>query len=152
MPFVPRTPTFGRVLAAGLFATLAAVTAIVALRAAALFLFEVDPGFTPIQSPSAMIATSAAGVGATLVLALLVRTAERPVERFLRLSGIVFGVSLLPPLALLVLQGPYPGTTVATVGTLVLMHVVAALTVVGVTLDILTERRPLRAHEGSSAL
>lgn len=136
-----------RILGSGLLAAVAAATANGLLRALALRYMNIDPGFLPLQSTSAISFTLIGGVAATLVLVVLSRASERPLERFARISMIVLMVSLIPDFALLIVNNGYAGTNAASVGTLMLMHFVAAGLIVGISLWGITRDNPFHTHD-----
>lgn len=139
----PRIP-LPRLVFSGLVATLLAVGAIALVRYVALYVIAVDPGFAPLQGWSAPLYTAIAGVGATAVYALLARYSERPTHRFLLVSTVVLLLSFLPDLALLIANGPFPGTNAMTVGILSLMHFIAAGIIVGGLLWGVHAQNPLK--------
>lgn len=127
----------GRVWWVGLAAVALATLVNGLVRLAALALMEVDPGFTPLQSPAFLPFTIIGGGAGVLVFALLARRARRPFTTFQIVAAVALVVSLLPDLGLL---GRMPGANAATVGTLMLMHGLTAAIIVGM-LSALTRKR-----------
>jgi len=127
----------GRVWWVGLAAVALATLVNGLVRTLALALMEVDPGFLPLQSPAFLPFTIIGGGLGVLVFALLARRARRPFTTFQIVAAVALVVSLLPDLGLL---GSMPGANAATVGTLMLMHVLTAGIVVGM-LSALTRKR-----------
>jgi hypothetical protein len=135
-----RHVSVARILVAGAFAAALATIANLAVRAAAISAFGISPAFTPLHVQYPIAFTVIGGLGASIVLAVLSRADERPIDRFLRVSAVVLLLSLVPDLYLLVVRQGYPGTTVASAGTLMVMHVVAALIIVPTILWAVTGR------------
>ncbi len=120
---------WGRLVPAGALALVlaAAANAVVYLVASSLGAMpqNVDAnGQGPITLPM-VVATSAVGaVAGTLVYAVVGRLARRPVHVFRLVSVLALVLSLVGPLTI-------PGAPAAMVGALLLMHTIAAVTVVG---------------------
>ena len=120
---------WGRLVPAGALALVlaAAANAVVYLVASSLGAMPQDVdanGQGPITLPM-VAATSAAGaVAGTLVYALIGRFARRPVRVFRAVSALALVLSFAGPMTI-------PGAPPAMVAALLLMHVVAAIAVVG---------------------
>lgn len=117
---------FGRLWLVCLLTMIAAVVVNTIISLLAKGLFPVVPTFLPLQ-PMIFIPFTVLGVlGATIVFAQIRRRAKHPISTFQRTVWIVLLVSLIPDL-LVAFFRPYPGTTLAEVGALMLMHVATAM-------------------------
>lgn len=108
---------------------LGAVAANLVLRAAALAVFDIPPGFEPLATAGPTVFLTVVGVGAGLGVAVAVdKRSERPVPLFQRIVVVALLLSLLPDLWMLTDSGgeAFPGATVPAVVTLIVQHVAAA--------------------------
>lgn len=121
-----------RVALAGLVAVVAAVVAIalVYFIGGALVSYHQDFQVLATVGPAVSF-TLFAGIGATLVYALVLRLSRRPVRTFGIIAAVVFLLMLIPDLTLV---PGMPGVTGGQTAVLLTMHVVAALVLVGVLL------------------
>lgn len=131
----------GRIWPVGLLAVLLAVVANLLVRTIGVALFNVSNEFLALTVGPTIMFTVVGVLGAVVVFAIIARVATRPIRLFRRIAGITLLVSLLPDLAMLIAPA-FPGTTPATVGVLMVEHIVAALISVGL-LTTLT-RQPAR--------
>ena len=120
---------WGRLVPAGALALVvaAAANAVVYLVASSLGAVPQDVdanGQGPITLPMVVAMSAAGAVAGTLVYALVGRFVRRPVRVFRLVSALALVLSFVGPLTI-------PGAPAAMVGALLLMHVVAAVTVVG---------------------
>ncbi len=128
-----KTQQKGSLLKAGALAVVVSVVANHFLQAGALALLTMPHDFPPLHGPGPVVFFSVigalAGVG---VLAGIAGVSSRPIPVFRVVAGVVLVVSLIPDLWLLTESGAanFPGGTPAGVGTLMLMHLVSAATVV----------------------
>jgi hypothetical protein len=116
-----------------IMAVVGAVAATLATRALLLTVLDVPPEFPPLAGPGPTIFLTVVGaVGAVVVFAILGRVSSRPVARFRRVALIALVLSFLPDVWLLTdgAAGAFPGATPAAVGTLMVLHIVAAGVVV----------------------
>jgi hypothetical protein len=121
----PERVAWARYIWVAPLAVVASVAANVLVRTAAKALFAVPDEFMPF-SPGTFIAFTTVGVtGAVLVFALVGWLSKRPFTTYNWIAGVVLVLSWLPDIGLLVAR-PFPGITAAGVGTLMLMHLVAA--------------------------
>ena len=111
----------GRLVGAGLVATVAAMTATVLAAALARAFgvdFELPEGGESIPLPGFAVVTGFFSVLGIVVAAALMRWSAHPARRFVRVAVALTAVSLVPPL----LSGADTATTTA----LVVLHLVAA--------------------------
>ncbi len=115
---------FGRLLWAGPLTILAAVVANVLIQQIAVAVLRPDPAFMPLTFAVPIVFTILGVLGAVIVYALVGRFSRRPVSLFQRIAVITLLVSFIPDI-LMIITGFNPGTTVANVVVLIIMHVVA---------------------------
>jgi hypothetical protein len=125
-----RAPRLGmrRLWVVGLAAAALAAVANSLIRLVAVGALDVAAGFEPFAPLRPILLTVAGVLAGTGVLALLTRVSSNPVRTFriLAVPGVL--VSFIPNIVLLAADPPpFPGITGATVATLMLMHVVAAV-------------------------
>jgi hypothetical protein len=124
----------GRLLWVGPLTIVAATVANVILQQIAVALLQPDPAFLPLTVAPPIFFSVVGVLGAVIVFGLMARFAKQPVALFKRVALIVMLVSLVPDILMLV-TGFNPGTTLANVIVLMLMHVVAWL----ITVQMLTK-------------
>ena len=117
-----------RIAAATLAAAVAAVLANLALRAVAVAVFDIpQPEFEPLQVRAVAVSTASGVIAAGVVFALVARLARDPVRVFAIVAAVALVLSLWAPISLGLADPPEdPGTDAGSVGTLIVMHVVAA--------------------------
>lgn len=131
-----------RILWVGLFAVVVAATANALVSVIAVALFDVSPGFLPLRVGADVSFTVIGVVGAVVVFALVARFSRRPVWLFRRVALGALVISLVPDL-LVLYANLFPGTTVAAVVSLMVMHVVAwAVSVGTLTTLVVRDKRP----------
>jgi hypothetical protein len=119
----------------GPLAVVATVAANLIVRLAALALFDIRPNFPPLSNAGPTVAFTIIGTsGAVIVFAIISRFARRPVRLFRIIAAIVLLISFLPDVRML------PFESAAAVGTLMLMHVVAAAVSVGMLTTLAREK------------
>ena len=122
-----------------------AIISTLAVRWLALTVLSVPAEFPPLAAPFPTIFFTAIGtLGAAGVFAIVRRRAENPVSAFRRIAIVTLILSFLPDLWLLSDggSGAFPGATPTGVGVLMVLHTVAALTIVwGLTGPFRTEAR-----------
>jgi hypothetical protein len=132
----------------GLLAIIASVAANVLVRQIAVATLDISPDFVELNGNGAIItiiSLTALGVlGAVIVFALLARFARRPVLIFKRIAAVALVLSLLADILLLVASAP--GATVASVGVLMSMHVVAWAISVGALLKLAGRGREVKGN------
>jgi hypothetical protein len=114
-----------RVAGTGLLATLAAmavITAAAALARSAGVDFELPDGGEAIPLPGFAVMTGFFSAAGVLIAAALLRWSAHPAQRFVRTTLPLAAISLLPPCI--------SGGTRATIATLVVLHLIAATTVI----------------------
>lgn len=119
-----RQVALGRLLWAGPLTIVAATIASVLIQQIAVALLNPDPAFLPLTMAPPIAFTVIGVLGAVIVFGLIGRFAKNPVALFQRVALIVLIVSFIPDIMMLV-TGFNPGTTVANVVVLMIMHVVA---------------------------
>jgi hypothetical protein len=122
--------SFSRLLWVGPLAIVAATVANVILQQLAVAVLRPDPAFMPLTLMSPIVFTVVGVLGAVIVYALVGRFARNPVPLFRRIALITLVISFIPDILMLV-TGFNPGTTLANVVVLMLMHVVAWAIAVG---------------------
>jgi hypothetical protein len=127
-----------RVAAATALAAIAAVVANLLLRAVAVAVLDIpQPEFEPLRPRAVALSTLGGVIAAGVVYALVARFARDPRRTFLIVAGIALVLSLWAPLSLGLADPPEnPGTDAGSVGTLIVMHVLAAAISVPVLLRI----------------
>jgi hypothetical protein len=123
----------GRLWWVGLQALIASVLANLVIRAAAMAVFDIPAEFPPLQGPGPTIVFTVAGVlAAVIVFAAVRRFTSGAVPLFRAIAIVALLLSLTPDVWMFTTgaRPAFPGATVASVGTLMLMHVVTAATVV----------------------
>jgi Mg/Co/Ni transporter MgtE len=120
-------------LARTLLAAVAAVVANVLVRALAIAVFDIPDAFEHLALRAVIVSTLAGVFAAALVFAVIARFARDPVRTFVIVAAVALVLSLLAPLSVGLQDPPeYPGTDAASVGTLMLMHVLTAAIVVAI--------------------
>jgi uncharacterized protein DUF6069 len=127
-----------RAATATALAAIAAVVANLLLRAAAVAVFDIpQPEFEPLQARAVAISTLGGVLAAGLTYALIARLARDPRRVFVIVAAVAVVLSLWAPLSLGLADPPEnPGTDAESVGTLIVMHVLAAAISVPVLLRI----------------
>lgn len=121
----------GRLWWAGPLVIAAAIAATTVIRLVAVAVLQPDPAFMPLTPMNPIVLTFVGVLAAVIVFAVVARFARRPITAFKRIALIALIVSLVPDLLMLA-TGFNPGTTLANVLVLMLMHVVAwAISVYG---------------------
>lgn len=127
----------------GVLSVAGAIVAVLVVRWVAMALVDVPAEFLPLAGPSAAgFFTTALGIAAVVVYAVVRRFAKRPERTFRWISVGVLLVSFVPDLWLLSEAGAaqFEGSTRAGVVILMVLHVVAAAVIVpGLTLG--TDRK-----------
>jgi hypothetical protein len=126
----------------GLQAALAAILAVLAVQAVILAVWPELASFKPLDSYArSALFTFIPVMGATGVLAWVVKTQANPVEKFIWISAGVLLVSFIPDFVLLV-----PGRTLLSSSAAAVLHLVAGL--VTVTFLVTGYRRALQLRQG----
>jgi len=124
----PRDVDWGRYALVGL-ATIAAAVAANVVHALGSLLLGYDPRFLPLAGPGgAIVFTLIPAVVATLLYALLLRSAANPARVFTVVAVVVFVVTLIPDVTYI---PTVPGATAGQTAVLIVMHLVAAVVIVG---------------------
>ena len=130
----PTQPTervaFNRLLWVGPLVIVAATLANVILQQIAVAVLQPDPLFLPLTVMPPVIFTIVGVLGAVIVYAVIGRFSRQPVRLFRRVGLVTLVVWFIPDILMLI-TGFNPGTTVANVAVLILMHVVAWVIAVG---------------------
>jgi Family of unknown function (DUF6069) len=110
---------------------LAAVVAVVAnvlLRALAVAVFDIPDAFEHLALRAVIVSTLVGVIAAGLVYAVIARFAKDPARTFTIVAVVALGLSLFAPLSVGLQDPPeYPGTDAGSIGTMMAMHVVAAV-------------------------
>ena len=117
-----------RIAGATVVAAVAAVIANVLLRAVAVAVFDIpQPEFEPLQLRAVVVSTASGVLAGGVVFAIVARLARDPVRVFTIVAAVALVLSLWAPISLGLADPPEdPGTDAGSVGTLIVMHVVAA--------------------------
>ena len=114
----------------GLQTIVGAVIATLVVRAAAMAVLDIPAAFPPLAAPGPTIFLTVVGVfGGVGVFAAVCRWASQPIRLFRIIVAVALLVSFVPDILLLT-SDAFPGTTVASVSTLMFQHLVAAAIVV----------------------
>jgi hypothetical protein len=129
-----------RLLWAGPLAVVAAVLANAIVGALALRLLGISPRFLPLAGAQFIFLTVVGTGAGVIVFAVVSRLSKRPIRLFRLIAIIALLLSFAPDLALLAGGGgggagpramPMEGVNLISVGTLMFMHIVAAVVSVG---------------------
>jgi MFS family permease len=124
-----RTVGWGRFALVGLGTIVAAVLANVLVYSLGRAIVGYDPQFVILAEVGTTIFfTAIPALGATLLYATLLRFARRPDRTFAIIAAVVFVVATVPDFTYI---PGVPGATVGQTATLVIMHIVAAVVIVG---------------------
>ena len=115
---------FNRLLWVGPLTILAAMIANTIVWQIAVAILQPDPAFTPLTSPASIVFTFFGVLGAVVAFAVIGRISKNPITLFRRVALIALVLSFIPDLMML-WSGSFPGTTLANMLALMLMHVVA---------------------------
>ena len=121
----------GRLLWAGPLAIVAAIVANIVIQQIAVTVLQPDPQFMPLTLPVPIVFTLVGVLGAVIVYTLVARFSSRPVWLFRRIALVTLLISFIPDILMLI-TGFNPGTTLANVVALMLMHVIAWAISVGI--------------------
>jgi Family of unknown function (DUF6069) len=121
---------FSRLPWVGPLTILAAIVANVIIQQIAVAVLRPDPAFMPLTFAVPIVFTLIGVLGAVIVYAVIGRFARQPIQLFRRVALVTLVVSLIPDILMLI-TGFNPGTTLANVVVLMLMHVVAWAIAVG---------------------
>lgn len=117
-------PALRRLVWVGPLAIVAATAGNVILQQLAVAALQPDPAFMPLTLMPPIFLTVIGVLGAVLVYALVGRFARNPIPLFRRIALVTLVVSFIPDIMMLVTNFN-PGTTLANVVVLILMHIVA---------------------------
>ncbi len=132
-----RTIGWGRYALVGLGTIVAAVLANVLVYTLGSVVVEYRPDFVVLASiGGTLIFTIVPAIVAVLLYAMLLRFARRPERTFSIIAAIVLAVSIIPDFTYI---PDVPGATPSQIAILVLMHIVAAVVIVGL---LTTRTRP----------
>ena len=117
-----------RIAGATVVAAVVAVVANLLLRAVAVAVFDIpQPEFEPLQVRAVVTSTAGGVIAAGVVFAIVARFARDPVRVFVIVAAVALVLSLWAPISLGIADPPEnPGTDAGSIGTLIVMHVVAA--------------------------
>jgi hypothetical protein len=101
------------------------------IRTIAVSIFGVPETFQYLQAPSVIGSTIVFVLMALLAFALVNRFARRPIHIYRVLAFVVLCISFLGPVMALVGLFPAPGITISIFWSMIVMHLVSAIIVVG---------------------
>ncbi len=101
------------------------------IRTIAISIFGVPETFQYLQAPYVIGSTIIFLLVALLAFALVNRFARRPIQFYRLLAFVVLCISFLSPVMALVGLFPAPGMTLSIFWTMIVMHTVSAIIVVG---------------------
>ena len=101
------------------------------IRSIAVSSFGVPETFQYVQAPYVIGSTILFVLVALLVFVLVNRFARRPIQFYRLLAFVVLCISFLSPVMALVGLFPSPGMTLSIFWTMIVMHIVSAIIVVG---------------------
>jgi Family of unknown function (DUF6069) len=101
------------------------------IRSIAVSSFGVPETFQYVQAPYVIGSTIVFVLVALLVFVLVNRFARRPIQFYRLLAFVVLCISFLSPVMALVGLFPAPGMTLSIFWTMIVMHIVSAIIVVG---------------------
>jgi hypothetical protein len=122
--------SFSRLLWVGPLTIVVATIASFIIQQIAVAVLRPDPAFLPLTLMPPIIFTIVGVLGAVIVFALVARFARNPIPLFRRIALITLAVTFIPDILMLI-TGFNPGTNLANVLVLMLMHVVAWAITVG---------------------
>jgi hypothetical protein len=122
--------SLSRLLWVGPLTIVAATIVSVIIQQLAAAVLRPDPAFMPLSLMPPIIFTIVGVLGAVIVFALVARFARNPIPLFQRIALITLVVTFIPDILMLI-TGFNPGTNLANVLALMLMHVVAWAITVG---------------------
>jgi len=101
------------------------------IRSIAVSSFGVPETFQYVQAPYVIGSTILFVLVALLVFVLVNRFARRPIQFYRLLAFVVLCISFLSPVMALVGLFPAPGMTLSIFWTMIVMHIISAIIVVG---------------------
>jgi hypothetical protein len=101
------------------------------IRSIAVSIFGVPKTFHYLQAPSVIGSTIVFVLVALLAFVLVNRFARRPIHTYRVLAFVVLCISFLGPVMALLGLFPAPGMTISIFWTMIVMHLVSAIIVVG---------------------
>jgi Family of unknown function (DUF6069) len=110
------------------------------LRTIAVSSFGVPETFQYVQAPYIIGSTIIFGLLALLVFVLVNRFAQHPIRFYRILAFVVLCISFLSPVMALVGLFPAPGMTLSIFWTMIVMHTVSAIIVVGLLTTLTREQ------------
>jgi hypothetical protein len=122
--------SLSRLLWVGPLTIVVATIASFIIQQLAVAVLRPDPAFLPLTLMPPIIFTIVGVLGAVIVFALVARFARNPIPLFRRIALITLAVTFIPDILMLI-TGFNPGTNLANVLVLMLMHVVAWAITVG---------------------
>jgi hypothetical protein len=122
--------SLSRLLWVGPLTIVVATIASFIIQQLAVAVLRPDPAFMPLTLMPPIIFTIVGVLGAVIVFALVARFARNPIPLFRRIALITLAVTFIPDILMLI-TGFNPGTNLANVLVLMLMHVVAWAITVG---------------------
>lgn len=110
------------------------------IRSIAVSSFGVPETFQYVEAPYVIGSTIVFVLVALLVFVLVNRFAQRPIQFYRLLAFVVLCISFLSPVMALVGLFPAPGMTLSIFWTMIVMHIVSAIIVVGLLTTLTREQ------------
>ncbi|HYX48822.1 MAG TPA: DUF6069 family protein [Ktedonobacteraceae bacterium] len=117
-----------------------AVLANLIIRSIAISIFGIPETFQYLQSSTVIGSTVIFVLLALLAFVLVSHFARRPIQFYRMLALVVLGISFLSPVMALLGLFPVPGMTLSIFWTMIAMHIVSAIIVIGLVTTLVGEQ------------
>ncbi|MBO0781454.1 MAG: hypothetical protein J2P37_21755 [Ktedonobacteraceae bacterium] len=132
--------TLRKLIWVGPLTLIATVIANLVIRTVAVLIFGVPETFQFLQAPSVIGSTIVFLLAALLVFGLVNRFARRPIRFYRILALVLLCISFLTPIMALTGQIPAPGMNLSIFWTMIVMHGVSAIVIVGLLTTLAREQ------------